>query len=71
MVWSCIPFIRSGQNHLARHSERGKRRQGRKKKRWEDNIRKWTDLEFAKSEREVENRETREKLVVKSSVVPQ
>ena len=24
VVWSCLPFIRSGQNHLARHSERGK-----------------------------------------------
>ena len=24
-VWSCVPFIRSGQNHLARHSERGKK----------------------------------------------
>ena len=24
VVWSCFPFIRSGQNHLARHSERGK-----------------------------------------------
>ena len=24
MVWSCLPFIRSGQNHLARHSEREK-----------------------------------------------
>ena len=22
MVWSCLPFIRSVQNHLARHSER-------------------------------------------------
>ena len=22
-VWSCLPFIRSGQNHLARHNERG------------------------------------------------
>ena len=22
-VWSCFPFIRSGQNHLARHSESG------------------------------------------------
>ena len=27
VVWSCFPFIRSGQNHLARHSERGKTRQ--------------------------------------------
>ena len=25
MVWSCFPFIRSGQNHLARHSEREKK----------------------------------------------
>ena len=25
VVWSCFPFIRSGQYHLARHSERGKK----------------------------------------------
>ena len=25
LVWSCLAFIRSGQNHLARHSERGKK----------------------------------------------
>ena len=25
VVWSCLPFISSGQNHLARHSERGKK----------------------------------------------
>ena len=25
VVWSCLQFIRSGQNHLARHSERGKK----------------------------------------------
>ena len=25
VVWSCFPFIRSGQNHFARHSERGKK----------------------------------------------
>ena len=47
------------------------RRQGRQKKRREDNIRKWTGLEFAKSQRAVENREKWRKLVVKSSVVPQ
>ena len=27
LVWSCLPFIRSGQNRLARHSERRKTRQ--------------------------------------------
>ena len=25
VAWSCFPFIRSGQNHLAGHSERGKK----------------------------------------------
>ena len=25
VVWSCFPFIRPGQNHFARHSERGKK----------------------------------------------
>ena len=25
VVWSCLPFIRSDQNHLARHSERGEK----------------------------------------------
>ena len=53
MVWSCLPFIWSGQNHLARHS--------RERKRWEDNIREWTGLEFGKSQRAVENGEKMEK----------
>ena len=56
VIWSCLLFIRSGQNHLARHSERGKKT-GWQKKRWEDNIREWTGLEFAKSQRAVENME--------------
>ena len=47
------------------------RRQGRQRKRWEDTIREWTGLEFAKSQRAVENREKWRKLVAKSSVVPQ
>ena len=36
---------------------KGGRRQGRQRKRWEDNIREWTGLEFGKSLRAVENRE--------------
>ena len=47
------------------------RRQVRQRKRWEDNIREWTGLEFAKSQRAVEIREKCRKLVAKSSVVPQ
>ena len=50
---------------------KGGRRQGRQRKRWEDNVRKWTGLEFGKSQRAVENRKKWRKLVAKSSVVPQ
>ena len=47
---------------------KGGRRQG---KRWKDNIGEWTGVEFAKSQRAVENRGKWRKLVAKSSVVPQ
>ena len=50
---------------------KGGRRQGTQRKRWEDNIREWTGVEFAKSERAVENRERWRELVAKSSVVSQ
>ena len=73
VVWTCIPFTRSGQNHLARHSEGGggrRRRQDRQKKWWKDSIREWTGLEFTKSMRRVENREKWRKLVVKSLWCP-
>ena len=30
-AWSCFPFFRSGQNYLARHSERGKKTRRTKK----------------------------------------
>ena len=49
---------------------KGGRRQGRQRKRWEDNIREWTGLEFAKSQRAAENREKWRKLVVKSCGAP-
>ena len=51
-------------------SVKGGRRQGRQRKRWEDNIREWTRLEYTKSQRVVENTEKWRKLVAKSSMVP-
>ena len=36
---------------------KGGRRQGRRRKRWDDNIREWIGLGFGKSQRAVENRE--------------
>ena len=56
VVWTCSPFIRSDQRHLARISERGKKTRQTEKKRREDYIREWTGLEFAKFQRAVENR---------------
>ena len=50
---------------------KGGRRQGGQRKRWEDNNKEWTGLEFGKSHRAVENGEKWRKLVAKSSVVPQ
>ena len=42
---------------------KGGRRQSRQRKGWENNIREWTGLEFAKSQRAVENRGKWRKLV--------
>ena len=49
----------------------GGRRRGRQRKRWEDNIKRWTGLEWNIILRKAENREEWRKLVVKSTVVPQ
>ena len=54
-----------------------KRKRGRQKKRWVDNIKEWTGMDFASSTRAAENR-TRSKgivanssgIVANSSVVP-
>ncbi|XP_072016924.1 uncharacterized protein [Amphiura filiformis] len=48
----------------------GTRRRGRQKKRWEDNIREWTGLNFATSQRAVEDRNRWREIVKMSSVVP-
>ena len=47
------------------------KKQVRQRKGWEDNIREWTGLEFAKFQRAVENREKWRKQVANFSVVPQ
>ena len=47
------------------------RRHGRQRKRWQNNIREWTGLEFGKSQTAVEKRNKWRKVVAESSVVPQ
>ena len=50
---------------ILRGTVKGGRRRGRQKQKWEDNIKEWTGLVFAKSQGAVENREKWKKLVVK------
>ena len=49
---------------------KGKRR-GKWKKRWEDNIKEWIEMDFAGSTKAAENRTSRKGIVANSSVVPQ
>ena len=69
MVWTRLPFVRSGQNYLARQSEREKKTgqaeeaagtRSRNEQAW-----------ISPTQRAVESREKWRKLVVKSFVVPQ
>ena len=48
----------------------GGRRRGRQRKRWENNLKDWTGLEWNILLRKAENREEWRKLVIKSTVVP-
>ena len=69
VVWSCLPFIMSGQNHIARHSEREKKT-------------RQTKEEVGRQHQGMDRRGVRQvpegsgehgkwrRLVVKSSVVP-
>lgn len=49
----------------------GGRKRGRQKKRWEDNIKEWTGLTFAESQKAVDDRQEWRELVARSAVVPQ
>ena len=72
LQWYCHISRSSGlAKTILQGTVKGGRNSGRQRKRWEDNIREWTCLEFTKSQRAVENREKWRKLVAKSSVVPQ
>ena len=71
VVWTCLPYISGLAKTILQGTVSGGRRQGRQRKRWEDNIREWTGLEFAKSQRAAENRENWRRLVANSSVVSQ
>ena len=47
-----------------------KENRGRQKKRWKDNIKEWTEMDFASSTRAAENGTRWKGIVANSSVVP-
>ena len=49
---------------------KGQRKRGRQKKRWEDNIKEWTGMDCASSNRAAENRTKWKGIVANLSVVP-
>ena len=70
LVWSCLPLIRSGKNHLARYSKRGKKtrqtEEGVGRQHQGINRRAWS----SPNPRGQWRTGKRRKLVAKSSVVP-
>ena len=64
LQWYVYVFRSSGlAKSLLQGTVKGGRRQGRQKKRWDDKIREWKGLEFAKSQMAMENREKMEETV--------
>ena len=55
---------------ILRGAVQGGRQRARQRKRWEDNIKEWTGLEWNIILRKAENGKEWRKLVVKSTVVP-
>ena len=49
---------------------KGKRKRGRDKKRWEDNIKEWKGMDFASSTRAAESRTKWKGIIANLSVVP-
>ena len=69
--WFCHVSRSSGlAKTILQGTVKGKRKRGRQKKRWEDNIKEWTGMDFASSTRAAENRSRWKGIVAKSSVVP-
>ena len=50
---------------------KGRRKSDRQTKRWEDNIKEWTRMDFASSARAAEKRTKWKRIFAKSVMVPQ
>ena len=64
MQWPHLKILGHGED------KKGARRRGRQKKRWENDIKEWTEMGFGGSLRAAEDREGWKGIVATSSVVP-
>ena len=71
MVRPCFNGTSGLAMTLLQSTVKGKRKRGRQKKRWEDNIKEWTGMDFANSTRAAVKRTRWKRIVANSSVVPQ
>ena len=69
MVWPHLKILWHGRETL-QGTVKGAKKRGGQKKRWEDNIKKWTGMGFEDSLRAAEDREGVNGIVAMSSVVP-
>ena len=75
-----LTMVKKRNGHISRYSGmaktilqgtvKGARRRGRQEKRWEDNIKEWTEMGFGDSLRAAEDWEGWKGIVATSSVVP-
>ena len=68
MVWPCFKVFWFSQDDFTGYNKRKKKK--RQKKRWEDNIKGWTGMDFVSSTRAAENSTRWKGIVANSSVVP-
>ena len=65
VAWPCLKVFWFSKDDSAGHSE------WKQKRRWKDNIKEWTGMDFARLVRAVKDRTKWKGVVAKSSVVPQ
>ena len=65
-----LDVYRGRKTTIQQGTVKGNRKRGRQKKRWEDNIKEWTGVDFASSTRAAENRTRWKGTVANLSVVP-
>ena len=67
MVWPRHKIFWFSKDNPTGHNER-KRRRGREKKKWEENIKDWTGMDFASSTMAAENMPRRKWIITNASV---